>query len=145
MKKVLLISIGVLAVIVFFAFRPKAGTVNEEVTISTGNKVEVLYFHFSRRCVTCIAVETKTQEAIIALYPEEYKKGLITFSSVNLEDEKSKPIAEKAKVTGQALVIMSGEFKKDLTAEGFMYANNNYEKLKAEIQKTIDPLVKDLK
>jgi hypothetical protein len=37
---------------------------------------------------------------------------------------------------------MSGEFRKDLTAEGFMYANNNFEKLKAEIKKTIDPLIK---
>jgi hypothetical protein len=145
MKKALLISMGVLALVVFFAFRAKTGSVSEEVTTIAGDKIEVLYFHFSRRCVTCIAVETKTQEAISALYPEEYKKGLITFSSVNLEDEKSKPIAEKAKVTGQALVIMSGEFRKDLTAEGFMYANNNFEKFKTAIQKTMDPLVKDLK
>lgn len=145
MKKVVLISIGVLAVVAFFAFRPNANKVSEEVAVNAGDKVEVYYFHFSRRCVTCLAVENKTQEAISALYPEEYSKGLITFSSVNLEDEKSKPVAEKAKVTGQALIIMSGEFKKDLTAEGFMYANNDYEKFKAEIKKTIDPLVKDLK
>ncbi len=69
----------------------------------------------------------------------------ITFASVNLEDEKSKPVAEKAKVTGQALIIISGDFRKDLTAEGFMYANNDFEKLKAEIRKTIDPLMKDIK
>jgi hypothetical protein len=145
MKKVVLISIALLAVIAFFAFRPRAKTVHEEITVSAGDKVEVYYFHFSRRCVTCIAVENKTQEAISALYPEEYSKGLITFSSVNLEDEKNKPLAERAKVTGQALVIISGDFKKDLTAEGFMYANNNFEKFKAEIQKTVDPLVKEIK
>jgi len=145
MKKVVLISIVALAVVAFFAFKTNPKTVSEEVVVSAGDKVEVFYFHFSRRCVTCIAVENKAQEAIVALYPEAYSKGKITFASVNLEDEKSKPIAERAKVTGQALVIISGEFKKDLTAEGFMYANNNFEKFKAEIQKTIDPLVKDLK
>ena len=145
MKKVVLISIVALAVVAFFAFKTNTKTVSEEVAVSAGDKVEVFYFHFSRRCVTCIAVENKAQEAIVALYPEAYSKGKITFASVNLEDEKSKPIAERAKVTGQALVIISGEFKKDLTAEGFMYANNNFEKFKAEIQKTIDPLVKDLK
>lgn len=145
MKKVLFISIGVLAIFAFIAFSPKADSVGEEVTINTGDKVEVLYFHFSRRCVTCLAVENKTQEAISALYPEEYNKGLITFASVNLEDEKSKPLAERAKVTGQALVIMSGEVRKDLTAEGFMYANTNYEKFKSEIKKTMDPLVKEIK
>lgn len=145
MKKVLLISIGVLAVVAFFAFKPNAKNVSEVVAVNAGDKVEVYYFHFSRRCVTCLAVENKTQEAIVALYPEAYNKGKITFASINLEDEKSKPLAERAKVTGQALVIMSGEFRKDLTAEGFMYANNNFEKLKAEIQKTIDPLVKEIK
>lgn len=141
----MLISVGILAVVAFFAFRPNARTVNEEVVFNAGDKVEVYYFHFARRCVTCLAVENKTREAISALYPEEYSKGLITFSSVNLEDEKSKPVAERADVTGQALIIMSGEYRKDLTAEGFMYANNNFEKLKSEIKKVMDPLVKDFK
>lgn len=146
MKKIILISIVVAAVVAFLAFRPDGkADVNSDATVTAADKVEVYYFHFTRRCVTCIAVENKTQEAIVALYPEAYSKGKITFASINLEDEKSKPIAEKAKVTGQALVIMSGDFKKDLTAEGFMYANNNYEKFKAEIQKTIDPLVKEIK
>lgn len=146
MKKIIWISIVVVSIAVFLAF--KTGGKSEviaDTSIAAGDKVEVIYFHFTRRCVTCIAVENKTQEAIIALYPEEYSKGKITFTSVNLEDEKSKPIAEKAKVTGQALVILSGDFRKDLTAEGFMYANNNFEKLKTEIQKTMDPLVKELK
>lgn len=146
MKKVIWISIVVVAVAVFLAFRPDVKVdASTNTAVAAADKVEVYYFHFSRRCVTCIAVENKAQEAIVALYPEAYSKGKITFASVNLEDEKSKPLAEKAKVTGQALVILSGEFKKDLTAEGFMYANNNYEKFKAEIQKTMDPLVKDLK
>lgn len=146
MKKVIWISIIVLSLAAFLAFRPNGKTgVNTDTAVTAADKIEVYYFHFSRRCVTCIAVENKTQEALVALYPEAYSKGKITFASVNLEDEKSKPIAEKAKVTGQALVIMSGDFRKDLTAEGFMYANNNFDKFKAEIQKTVDPLIKDLK
>ncbi len=146
MKKVIWISIIVVALAAFLAFRPdRKADVSSDPTANAADKIEVFYFHFSRRCVTCIAVENKTQEAIVALYPGEYSKGLITFSSVNLEDEKSKPLAEKAEVTGQALVIMSGEFRKDLTAEGFMYANNNFEKLKAEIKKTVDPLIKEIK
>lgn len=146
MRKIIWISIVVVALAAFLAFRPNDKTaVSSDTVMTAADKVEVIYFHFSRRCVTCIAVENKAQEAIVALYPEEYSKGKITFASINLEDEKSKPIAEKAKVTGQALVILSGEFKKDLTAEGFMYANNNFEKFKAEIKKTIDPLVKEIK
>jgi len=146
MKKLIWISIFVAALAAFLAFRPgnKSG-VSSDAAVSAADKIEVYYFHFSRRCVTCIAVENKTQEAIVALYPEAYGKGKITFASVNLEDEKSKPVAEKAKVTGQALVIISGDFRKDLTAEGFMYANNDFDRLKAEIKKTIDPLIKEIK
>ncbi len=146
MKKVIWISIVVVALALFLAFRPDVkDDIVSGTTVGTGDKVEVYYFHFSRRCVTCVAVENKTQEALVALYPEAYSKGKITFASRNLEDEKSKPLAEKAKVTGQALIIMSSEFRKDLTAEGFMYANNNFDKFKAEIQKIIDPLIKELK
>jgi len=148
MKKVIWISIIVVALVAFLAFRPDSkakAIVVTDAGLTATDKVEVYYFHFSRRCVTCIAVENKTQEAVVALYPEAYRKGKITFASVNLEDEKSKPLAEKAKVTGQALVILSGDFRKDLTAVGFMYANNNFDKFKAEIQKTIDPLIKEMK
>lgn len=146
MKKIIWISLVVVSLALFLAFRPGGkANVSSDTIVTSSDKVEVYYFHFSRRCVTCIAVENKTQEAIVALYPDEYSKGKITFASVNLEEEKSKPVAERAKVTGQALVIMSGDFKKDLTAEGFMYANNNFDKFKAEIKKTIDPLIKDLK
>ncbi len=146
MKKVIWISIIVVALAAFLAFRPDSKVdVSSDVTVNGADKIEVYYFHFTRRCVTCIAVENKTKEAIVALYPDEYSKGTITFASVNLEDEKSKPLAEKAKATGQALVIMSGDFRKDLTAEGFMYANNNFEKFKTEIKKTIDPLIQEIK
>ncbi len=146
MKKVIWISIIVVSFAAFMAFRPDTkADVTTDKAVTSADKVEVYYFHLSHRCVTCIAVENKTQEAITALYPDEYSKGKITFASVNIEDEKSKPIAEKANVTGQALVIISGEFRKDLTAEGFMYANNNFDKLKAEIKKAIDPLLKEIK
>ncbi len=146
MKKIIWISIVVVSLAAFLAFRQDGkADVSTDSSVSAADKVEVYYFHFSRRCVTCIAVENKTREAIVALYPDAYSKGKITFASVNLEDEKSKPIAEKAKVTGQALIIMSGDFRKDLTSEGFMYANNNFEKFKSEIKKTMDPLVKEIK
>jgi len=146
MKKVIWISLIVVALAAFLAFRPGGRKdASHDTAVTAGDKVEVYYFHFSRRCVTCIAVENKTREAIAALYPEELNKGKITFASVNLEDDISKPLAEKAKVTGQTLVILSGDFRKDLTAEGFMYAKNDYEKLKAELKKVIDPLLKENK
>ena len=112
-----------------------------KTTVSNSTKVEVYYFHFTRRCVTCQAVETESQKAIAALYPVQYKKGLVTFKSVNLDVKGSEVLASKCKVEGQALLVISGHKRIDLTDKGFMYAHSKPESLKEELKKTIDPLL----
>lgn len=144
MKKILIISATVLGIALFFAFRPSRTTGGAEPDKVGGDKVEVIYFHFSRRCVTCLAVENKTREALIALYPEEFSTGKITFASVNLEEDKNKDIIDRAKATGQALLVISGNDRKDLTTEAFLYANNNFDKLKEAVRKVVDPLIKQI-
>jgi hypothetical protein len=111
------------------------------VSIQAASKVEVYYFHFTRRCATCQAVETETAKAIQKLYPAQYKKGLITFKSINLDEVSSATLANKCKAEGQALLITSGSKRIDLTDTGFMYAHSNPEKLKAGLKKAIDPLI----
>jgi len=105
-------------------------------------KVEVYYFHYTRRCVTCQAVETETLKSIQQLYPEQFKKGLITFKSVNLDEENSKVLADKCKAEGQSLLVISNNKRIDLTEQGFMYAKSQPDKLKVELSKVIQPLLK---
>jgi hypothetical protein len=104
-------------------------------------KAEVIYFHYTRRCVTCQAVETEALKAVKTLYPEQYKSGIITFKSVNLDEKESKALADRCKAEGQALLVISGSKKTDLTEKSFMYARNNPEQLKQEIKKVIDKLI----
>lgn len=111
------------------------------VSMQAINKVEVYYFHFTRRCVTCKAVETETQKSIQQLYSELYKKGIIIFKSINLDESSSSALAEKCKAEGQALVVISGNKRVNLTDKAFMYAKSQPEKLKAELKKVIDPLL----
>lgn len=106
------------------------------------SKVEVYYFHYTRRCVTCQAVEAESQKIISTLYPKEMKEGKIEFIGVNLDKKNSKTIARKCKAEGQSLLVISGNKRIDLTEEGFMYAKTKPEKLKAELKKVIDPLLK---
>ncbi len=141
MKKIILGSLVLAAVVVFFSFRTSGIAVGDEPTMKPGDKVEVFYFHLTRRCVTCQAVENESRNAIEALYPEQVKKGNVSFTSVNIELEGSKAVAERCKVTGQTLLVLSGDVRVDLTDKGFMYATTSPEKLKAEIKKTIDPLL----
>lgn len=144
MKKIILISAVVIAVIAVFAFRKANTRATEYIAVNAGDKVEVYYFHLTRRCVTCQAVENETRNAIQALYPDEMEKGTVSYIVLNLEDEKSKAAAEKCKATGQCLLVISGDTRIDLTDKGFMYARTSPDKLRSEIKNAIDPLLKTL-
>jgi len=148
MKKVLpfLVVVGVAAAIVaILAFR-NGDSREEEVSVSLpGDKVEVIYFHLTRRCVTCQAVENVSRDAVKELYPAEIEKGTIVFRSLNIEEKSSEADAERVKATGQCLLVVSGDKRFDLTSEGFMNARNSPEKLKEVIKKTVDPLLTALK
>ncbi|HNX86486.1 MAG TPA: nitrophenyl compound nitroreductase subunit ArsF family protein [Bacteroidales bacterium] len=130
MKKTMLIFLAFMMVSGIFAGSPAT------------KKIEVYYFHFTRRCMTCNNVEKVSKEAVEQQYAEKVKAGEITFKSINLDEKEGEAIGAKLKVEGQTLLIVSGEKRVDLTDKGFLYANNSPEKLKAEIRKAINEMLK---
>ena len=149
MKKYLpLMIIGIIAVAAItalVAFRNTGTEEGNKTDVSAGDKVEVFYFHLTRRCVTCQAVENVSRDAVSEIYADEIKQGKVIFRALNIEDKETEPEAERAKATGQCLLVISGETRIDLTSEGFMYAKTNPDMLKAELKKAIDPLLKEKK
>lgn len=141
MKKLMSLSILTILVATFSSLNSFAVEKKTKTVVTKTTKIEVYYFHYTRRCITCNAVESVTKETIAEMYPAQFKKGLITFTSVNLDEKNSKTIAEKCKAEGQALLVISAGKRVDLTDKGFMYAKSSPEKLKAEIKKTIDALL----
>ncbi len=141
MKKLISLSVLLLLVVSVFTVNSIAADKNTPTKVVKASKVEVYYFHYTRRCTTCQAVETESQKAITALYPAQVKAGMITFKAVNLDEKASGTLAKKCNAEGQALLVVSGNKRIDLTEQGFMYAVNKPEKLKAELKKTIDPLL----
>ena len=98
--------------------------------------VTAYYFHTSRRCETCKAVEAVSQEAI-----QEYTKCKVPFSSINIEEQEQQALVEKYQVSGQTLLIVSNGKTVNLTNEAFMNARTNPDKLKAKIKETIDSML----
>lgn len=127
---------------------PLAGIseINHSGTLSGApkpGKIQVYYFHYERRCATCIAVEDETKKALNELYAAQVKKGDITFKSINLEEKSGEALANKLKVAGQSLVIVKDDkVTSDLTDKAFMYARSEPAKLKAEIRQQIDAQLK---
>jgi len=130
MKKTILFFLAVFMAFGVFAGNPAA------------KKIDVYYFHFTRRCMTCNNVEKVSKEAVEKQYSAKVKAGEITFRSINLDEKDGEAIGAKLKVEGQTLLIVSGDKRVDLTEKGFMYANNSPEKLTAEIKKAIDDMLK---
>lgn len=120
-----------------------AQTVKKSATpaLSMSTKVEVYYFHYTRRCVTCQAIEDEAKKAIPSMYPSQYKSKKIAFIAVNLDKKENKALAEKCKAEGQSLLVIRGNKRIDLTDQAFMYAKNDPAKLKQIVKKTIDPLL----
>ena len=108
----------------------------ESTIVSQSDKVEVYYFHFSRRCATCNAVESVSKEAVTEYYGDK-----VNFVGVNLDEEAGEALGKALEVSGQTLLIVDGETKIDITSEGFMNARSNPDTLKAVIKEKIDPLL----
>ena len=105
------------------------------------DKLEVYYFHHTRRCMTCNAVESVTKEALQEHYSKEMASGKITFVSINIDEESSNEIAEKLNVSSQTLLFVAGDNRINLTNDGFMYAAKNPEKLKEKVKSTVGDLL----
>ena len=135
MKRILLLSITIL--MVMFTNSCKAKSTDKQADEATSDKVEAYYFHFTSRCVTCLAVESEAQKDLQALYGNE-----VIFKSINLDEPSSKQIAEKLQAPGQALLIVKGNKIINLTNEGFLYARKDPAKFKSVIKETVDSLLK---
>ena len=77
------------------------------------------------------------------LYPEMYKEGKISFTSLNLEEEAGRTLGERLGVSGQTLLIVSGNQKINITTDGFLYAVAKPDKLREIIKSKVDSLNKE--
>lgn len=108
----------------------------KKVKSAEKSNVELYYFHYTRRCKTCITVEEVAQDAI-----EEFYKGKVKFFSINLDDKESELKAKELGISGQTLIIVSGDIKINITNEAFMNARKNPDKLEKIINEKIKPLI----
>jgi len=136
MKTIKLIFIVLMAMGLHNSVFPQADIQDEKTQVTESESVAVYYFHFTRRCATCNAVEDVSKEAVQELYGDR-----VIFEDFNLEEESGEEKGEELEVAGQTLLIVSGDTRINITNEAFMNARTNPEKLKQIIQESIDPLI----
>ncbi len=109
---------------------------------AAGQNIEVYYFHFTTRCTTCRTVESEAKKNVEILYADLVKSGKISFTVLNLDEANGKEMGDKLGVSGQTLLIVSGDQKINITNEGFLYAVSKPDKFREIMKEKIDPLVK---
>ena len=103
--------------------------------------IQIYYFHNTKRCATCNAVEDETLMALELFYKENIEAGTIEFTSLNLEEEEGETMAQTLKISGQTLLLVKGETQVNLTNDGFMNARTNPSKFHEILRTQIDNLL----
>lgn len=127
---------GLFMGLVFMSCQAQTNDKKQVANTESSNKIEVYYFHYTHRCVTCNAVEEVTRQAL-----KEYYGDKLVVVSLNLDEKEAEAKGKQLNVEGQSLFIIKGNQQFNLTNDAFMNARSNPGKLKTLIKKTIDPLM----
>lgn len=126
----------IIVLAVFTTFFSCKNEVKEEVQPIVENSkttdIQLVQFHTEHRCITCNNIEKLSKETIKG-------NNQISFVLYNVDDEKNAKVAEQFEATGTSLYLYNSKSKatKDLTEMAFMYAKNEGDKFKTELQKEI--------
>jgi hypothetical protein len=109
MDKKYYVGIGILVILLLVFAVPKyfTGNVTASGTEISGDieKIEVIHFHGTNQCSSCIAVGDLAEETINTYFSDELKSGKITFQHLNAELSENYNLAKKYGVTGSSLWI----------------------------------------
>jgi len=125
-----------LAAGIVFSCNAQSSRDDDQTQVKETDQVMVYYFHMSRRCATCKAVEDVSKQSV-----QEMNSDKVSYAAYNLEEPEGKKMADKLNVSGQTLLIAGGDKKINITREGFLHARTKPEKLKEIVREKVKALL----
>jgi len=136
MKKLLILLFSIAIIFNLDSCDEKKNQQAEKITKkATIDKVQVYYFHGTRRCVTCKAVGQVSEELIKSKYADNEK---VEFVEIDYDVPGNDELVDKFKVTSSGLYVYNGDDNIDLTSFAFQYARTDPDKLRNRLIKLID-------
>ena len=80
-------------------------TVTPQISVASADKIEVVHFHSTQQCWSCITVGEYALKTIKEKFPEEYKNGAIVFRDINGELPENKDMVMKYQARGSSLFV----------------------------------------
>ncbi len=128
--------ISIFSFVLLFGIIPMSAQKSEVVKSPEKIQVKAYYFHATRRCETCQAVEKVASEVIKESYSDQ-----VSMLVYNREKEENKSLVKKYKISGQTLLIVKAKKVVNLTNDAFLNARNNPEKFREKLRATIDSML----
>jgi hypothetical protein len=69
------------------------------------NHVDVVYFHRTERCVSCLNAEAYTRETLTKYFPDQMSRGRISLYIVDVEKTENVALVRKFDAAGSALYL----------------------------------------
>lgn len=117
--------------------------VSNELSVND-DYVEVIYFYGKKRCITCVAIETLTQDVLENEFTDEMKNGKVVFKKIDLSTKEGEKLAYKYEVAWSSLFINKIKGKKEkvnnMTEFAFSNAYSSPEVFKKSIIEKIEQL-----
>jgi len=76
-----------------------------EANQQTADKLEVYYFHGTKRCVSCLTIGEYINKTMMEYFSEEIADGRIDYMEVNIDFPENKDLARKFQASGSSLFI----------------------------------------
>ena len=102
---------------------------------STFEKVQVYYFHGTRKCVTCKAIGQVSKELVENKYGDNKK---VEFIEIDYDVPGNEELVKKFEVASSGLYVYNGKDDINLTSFAFQYAKNDPNKLRKKLIKIIE-------
>lgn len=88
-------------------------TTPTEIENIPADKIEVVHFHGTHQCWSCITVGKYALNTIQNRFPEEYASGKVVFKDINYELPENKEIVTRYQAQGSSLYINAVRNSKD--------------------------------
>ena len=105
-KKILSFSLLIIGLLILAGCGQKTANQNlmSEAQIAA-DKIEVVHFHATQQCWSCITVGEYALKTIKEKFPEEYESGKIVYKDINAELPANKDIVIKYQASGSSLFV----------------------------------------
>jgi len=106
-----IVLISVIALVIIQALARGTNTQAQDDVVGkteekiTAERIEVIHFHATQQCWSCITVGDFTQKSLKNRFPDELESGKIFFKSINYELPENLEITQKYKAYGSSLFI----------------------------------------